>query len=393
MAAIGIILTVLCGLITLVWLGRHLAINRAGADANLTTEHPGPPADAPRVSVLIAAKDEEHNIEGCVNTMLAQDYGNLEVIVGNDRSTDRTGEILQEIAAGDPRLRLLTVTELPAGWCGKNNAVWQGFATATGEWLCFVDADCRQTSTRTLSVAVQHAVDHDIDLLSVLPNLEMQGFWENVVQPVCGGIMVFWYRPEKVNSPDSPQAYANGAFMLCRRSAYESIGGHEAVKDHLMDDLGIAHRIKQTGLRLKVVQNDGLYSVRMYTSFRQIVNGWCRIFFGTFSSKRRLRISMAVLGVMGLVPYATAALAWPLWAVTGAGAWLAAAMASSAAAATQMSVIARFYKLVKARPCLCWTYPLGSVIAMTALLKALLKHRRGGTIVWRGTAYDSAGDS
>ncbi len=390
MSVVAIVLAVLNALICLVWAGRHLLINSARRDnPTLVPADPGPPADAPLLSVLVAAKDEEENIGRCIDTMAGQDYPDFEILVINDRSDDRTAEIVEAKAGADPRVRLINITELPDGWCGKNHAMWQGIKQARGQWLCMIDADCRQTSERTLSVAFQHAIDHESDLLSVLPNLEMKGFWENVVQPVCSGVMVFWFHPEKVNDADSDVSYANGAFLLMRREAYDAIGTHEAVKGAMLEDMQFALRIKRQGLKLRVVQNDGLYVVRMYTSLAQIVRGWCRIFFCTFGTRRRLRVSMGVLVVMGMTPHLSALAGFIGYAATGATGWLVAALAGMAAGATQFSVIGRFYKLVKARPSLCWTYPIGCVVGMISLLKAYGKHRAGAEVVWRDTTYST----
>jgi hypothetical protein len=325
--------------------------------------------------------------------MLRQDYPRFEVIAIDDRSQDRTAEIVHDLAARDSRLRLVQIDSLPEGWCGKNHAMWQGIQTAKGEWLCMIDADCRQTSDRTLSVAVRHALDGGVDLLSVLPQMEMRGFWEQVVQPVCGGVMMIWFKPQKVNSPTAPQAYANGAFMLMKRSAYEAVGTHEAVRQQPNEDMHIAARVKAGGLRLRVVRNEELYVVRMYTSLPAIIRGWSRIFFGTFGTLRRLTVSLAVLTTMGLLPYATAAVGLGGW-LAGAqpgGLLLAAGLVGLAAVAMQVSVIARFYRFIHGRPGLAWTYPLGCVMAMWAAVLAIGKLRRGARLVWRATAYATQG--
>ncbi|HOF17490.1 MAG TPA: glycosyltransferase family 2 protein [Phycisphaerae bacterium] len=392
MPALSIAILVLVGLVGLVWTSRHLLIWRERRTGFLlTADYPGPPRDAPFVSVLVAAKDEEQNIETCVRTMLSQEYPNFEVIVCNDRSADRTGEIVARIAAEDPRVRLVNITELPEGWCGKNNAMRQGARAARGEWICMIDADCRQTSPRTLSTAVQYALDRGADLLSVLPVLEMKGFWENVVQPVCGGVMMIWFNPDKVNSPRHPHAYANGAFMLMKRSAYDAVGGHEAVRNQVNEDMHLAAITKAAGLHLRVVRNHGLYIVRMYTSLGQILRGWSRIFFGTFGTLRRLSISLAVLVFMGLLPYLGAILGFVLAAagVGPIGLWLACGIVSAAVAAMQVSVIYRFYKLIGARKDLAWTYPIGCGVATVALVQALGKLRKGAKLVWKSTAYPS----
>ncbi len=156
-----VIWSVLLAAIALGWVLRHRSISRGIRSAMALSEGTfvGPVPEAPRVSVLIAAKDEETNIETAVRTMLDQDYPNFELIVIDDRSTDRTGQILESLRAerNDDRLKVVHVRELREGWFGKNNAMREGVAIADGEWLCFGDADCRQTSRRTLSTAVRFA--------------------------------------------------------------------------------------------------------------------------------------------------------------------------------------------------------------------------------------------
>lgn len=389
-------LIALNAVVGLIWTTRHLLVARERRDGFLLTEaYPGPPPDAPQISVVVAAKDEADNIETCVRTMLAQDYPNFELIVCNDRSSDETGAIVERIAGEDSRVRLINITELPDGWCGKNHAMQNGIASARSEWICMIDADCRQTSTRTLSTAMQYAIDSGADLLSVLPTLEMRGFWENVVQPVCGGVMMIWFNPDRVNDPDKPQAYANGAFMLMKKSAYRTVGTHESVRDRVNEDMHLAARTKAAGLNLRVVRNRELYVVRMYTSLKQIVRGWGRIFFGTFGTLRRISISLAVLVLMGLLPYATAVAAAVL-AATGAppdGLWTACALVAAIAAAIQISVIYRFYKLIGARQNLAWSYVIGCAAATVALCVSLSKLRKGAKIVWRNTNYASSARS
>ncbi len=375
-----------------VWSTRHWLIWRERRrSAVLTADSPGVDGAAPKVNVLVAAKDEEQTIAACAATMLEQDYGNFDMTVINDRSTDGTADVVAQLAAGDKRLRLIDVEDLPAPWCGKCHAMWTGAGATDGEWICMTDADCRQISPRTLSAAMRYALDSGADMLSVLPVLEMRGWWENVVQPVCGGVMMIWYQPERVNDPARPNAYANGAFILMKRSAYEEIGTHEAVKDKLMEDMYLAERVKRAGLTLRVVRSSGLYTVRMYTSLRQILRGWSRIFFGTFGTFPRLTVSLAVMLAMGLLPYATAIAGVAAVAGGSAGWWQFAAAAGLAAVAMQLSVIYRFYSIANARPALAWTYPIGSIVVVVTLLLAMTKHRRGAKVVWRNTAYAKGG--
>jgi len=234
---------------------------------------------------------------------------------------------------------------------------------------------------------MQYARDNEVDLMSILPRLEMNTFWENAIQPVCSGVMMIWFSPDKVNDPEKPNAYANGAFMLMRREVYEAIGTHEAVKDQVNEDMHMADRVKKAGMKLRVLRSDGLYTVRMYTSFRQIIRGWSRIFFGTFGTLKRLTISFVVMAMMGLLPYAAAILGFLGYGASGSSAALACGALGTAAAALQLSVIFRYYALLGGRWGLFWTYPFACIIALVVLVKSMLKLRPGATVTWKSTTY------
>ena len=383
-----VVLTVFSVLVAMVWISRHVMIYQQQRSGRmLGPESPGPGDDPPLISVLVAAKDEEACIERCVRSMLDQDYPNFEMIVCNDRSDDNTAAIVERIAAEDPRLRLVNIESLPEGWCGKNNAMQMGIAQSTGEWICMIDADCRQTSNRTLSVALQHARDNDIDLFSILPDLEMNGFWEKTIQPVCSGVMMIWFSPDKVNNPNKPNAYANGAFMLMRREVYQAIGTHEAVKDQVNEDMHMADRIKKSGKKLRVLRSNGLYTVRMYTSFKQIIRGWSRIFFGTFGTLKRLTVSFLLMAVMGLLPYAAALVGLLGFHATGSTAALVCGIAGLAGVAMQLSVIFRYYRLLGNSGVLALTYSMACIITLVVIVISMTKLRAGATVTWKSTTY------
>ncbi len=389
-----IIWSVLLSLVAVIWLTRHLEINRAYREQIPLTpdSYDGPPKTPPPVSVLIAAKDEEENIKTAIRTMLTQDYPNFEVIAINDRSDDRTGEILESLRAeqSDGQLKVIHVDELREGWFGKNNAMRVGIKHARGQWLCFGDADCQQTSNKTLSMVLRHATEQDLDFLSVLPFLETHSLWERIIQPVCGAVMMFWFHPKKVNNPDHSAAYANGAFMLVRRDCYEGIGGHEAVRTEVNEDMHMARRAKEQGYRLEVIPSENLYRVRMYSKLADIWRGWSRIFYGCFGSFRRLRLSMMTLVVTNVFPYLSALIALLVivmqgWSAAGAG-WHSVAGLSLLCVALQQTVIIRFYRFTRINPLLAPTFIIGAVICIGMLINAMLK-LNGGTTTWRGTTY------
>jgi cellulose synthase/poly-beta-1,6-N-acetylglucosamine synthase-like glycosyltransferase len=389
-----IIWSILLGLVVLIWVTRHLEINRAKREQIPLTanSYDGPPKNGPFVSVLIAAKDEEDNIETAVRTMLQQDYPSFEVIAINDRSNDRTGDILESLKAeqSDGQLKVIHVDELREGWFGKNNAMRVGLKHARGEWFCFGDADCRQTSNKTLSVAVRHAVERKLDFFSVLPFLETHSIWERIIQPVCGAVMMFWFHPKKVNDPENAAAYANGAFMMLHRDCYEGIGGHEAVRTEVNEDMHMARRAKEQGYRLEVIPSENLYHVRMYSRLGDIWRGWSRIFYGCFGSFRRLRLSMMTLIVTNIFPYLSALIALIVvasrgWSAAGAG-WQWVAGLSLLCIFLQQTVIMRFYRFTQINPLLAPTFIVGVVICIGMLANAMLK-LNGGTTTWRGTTY------
>jgi len=388
MAASCIALTVFSILVTLLWISRHVLISQQqSSERMLGPDSPGPGEDPPFVSVLVAAKDEEDCIEQCVRSMLDQDYPNFEMIVCNDRSDDNTAAIVEKIAAEDSRLKLVNIEHLPDGWCGKNNAMQTGIKQAKGQWICMIDADCRQTSNRTLSVAVEHARKNDIELFSILPDLEMKGFWEKAIQPVCSGVMMIWFSPDKVNNPKKSNAYANGAFMLIRRETYEAVGTHEAVKDQVNEDMHMADIVKSSGRKLRVLRSDGLYKVRMYTSFKQIIRGWSRIFFGTFGTLKRLTISFLLMAIMGLLPYVAALVGLLGYSAGGSATALACGIAGLAGVTMQLSVIYRYYRLLGNAGALALTYSMACIITLVVIVISMTKLRPGATVTWKSTSY------
>ena len=384
--------TVLLALVSCVWALRHREVSRFQTQEQplSPTSFDKPPADAPRISVVIAAKDEEANIDVCVRTLLDQDYPDFELIIVNDRSEDRTAEILAAIEDPTGRLKVLHVTELRDGWYGKTNAMRVGVEAATGEWLCFSDADCRQVSNRTLSVSMCLALEKSIDFLSVLPVLETGTFAERVIQPAASGLMVFWFNPRKVNNPATRTAYANGAFMLMTRKAYETIGGHERVRTELNEDMHMARFAKESGLRLRVVQNRDLYLTRMYTNFRDTWRGWCRIFYGCFGTFPRLLLSFMVLLVFSVSPWISAAAGWTGvglggWDQSAKWGWIA--VAATIALGIQQSLLIRYYRVSQARWWYAPTYGIGSLLVLGMLGHAMIKLVSRGTTTWRGTIY------
>lgn len=370
-------------LVAVIWFKRHFDVARGRREPMLRADEPGAPLDElPPLTMLVAAKDEEANIRRCITGLLAQDYPKLRLVAINDRSGDATGRILDELAAADARMTVIHVESLAPGWFGKNHAMRAGLQQARTEWFCFSDADCTYDCRSLLTSAMRFALREQVDFLSVLPLLEAGSFWERVIQPVCGAIMVYWFPPQKVNNPASSVAYANGAFMLMSRSAYDAIGGHDAVKATLNEDMHMARRAKAAGLRLRVIRGDRLYRVRMYDGFMQCWRGWTRIFFGCFATYGKLITSAVMLILFSFSPYLSLLLA-PLAAAD----WPYLVASAALAVVAQQSILWRFYGLTGFPGWWAITYPLGTVLCFGITLNAIRRVSGSAKTTWRGTTY------
>ena len=237
----------------------------------------------PKVSVIVPAYNEAENIRDCAIAILestALSVDNLEVLIVDDRSTDDTLAIAQTLQQqlNDPRLKILAGQARPANqyWAGKNWACAQAVPEATGEFLLFIDADVR-LKPGAIKTAIATAENSKIDLFTCMPALVCECFAEWLVQPLMFNHLAVCFDFTAVNdAAKTDSAFAGGPFMLFRRSAYEKIGGHEAVAGEIVEDVELARRIKRAGLKLALYSGSNLASVRMYRSWSALWEGWTK---------------------------------------------------------------------------------------------------------------------
>jgi len=240
------------------------------------------PARFPKVSVLVPARNEEANIERCIRSLLSQDYADFEVLALDDESTDRTRAILEALAGADSRLRVLDGRPLESGWVGKNWACAQLAAQAAGEVLFFTDADTvhRPEALRAIVTAMEgeHA-----DLMSGFPHQEVLTWGEKLIVPFFSWVM-YCFIPLAVayRTGFSALTGAVGQMLLIRRTAYEAIGGHQAVRAAIAEDLALVRRITAHGYHWRMVQATPLISCRMYRGGRQAYEGLSKNLFAAF---------------------------------------------------------------------------------------------------------------
>lgn len=255
----------------------------------------------PSVAVIIPARNESAALADCLQSVLSQDYPNLSVVIADDRSEDDTAAIASGIAARDARVQLVRVAELPSGWMGKSHALWTATRGVTAEWLLFLDVDCalRPHAIRTV---IHEARRRNVELLSLWPAQAPGGFWEHLLIPLCAAIIALWFGSKK------RAAFANGQFLLMSRAAYERIGGHQAVRTALIEDIPLAEHAARAGVRAWVGSGRELVAVRMYASLRGIIDGWGRIYVGALRSSTKIALSILWLLFGSLLPYAMAVL-------------------------------------------------------------------------------------
>jgi chlorobactene glucosyltransferase len=339
----------------------------------------------PRVSIVIPARNEERAVAAAVSSQLAQDYPDFEVVVVNDRSTDATGAALEALARGHPRLRVIAGTDPPPGWLGKPHALWLGARAATGEILLFVDADVRYDS-RTLREAVSLLEARQADFVSLLPRLEAEGFWENVLMPFVIG--AFYGGPGFLANRPRPRwiALGGGAGNLIRRSAYETAGGHEALKASVIDDVALALAAKRAGFRACAARAEDRAAVRMYDGFREVCAGFTKNIAYAYNGWRGalLLLLTGAWFVLALAP--------PVFLLlTLAGVRAAPRDVLLAAAGTALPILARLI-LAAAIGDPLWpsvTHPIMAAVWAGIGSRSLYQRVVRKRLTWRGREFDA----
>jgi cellulose synthase/poly-beta-1,6-N-acetylglucosamine synthase-like glycosyltransferase len=335
----------------------------------------------PKVSVLIPAKDEGERIRECLDSVLALDYPNLEIICIDDRSGDETGAVMDEYAAKFPhQLRVIHIADgaLPPGWLGKCHALWTAAKEADGDWILFVDSDVK-VEPDALSCALALAVGREYDALSIMTKLRCESFLEHAVLPLAAASVSSMCLISLTNDDNRKTAFANGQFFLIKRNAYEAAGGHEIVKDHITEDVALMRILKSRGFRARLYLGRKFAATRMHSTYRQMLSGWGRIFSGVSGRKPWRILAAAAFVLDGLLAWVMA----PFAATTGDAGWIAAAVVHWILVT---GVVATFYHWSGNRMRWALVFPISALLLLTLYGKALVMCVTG-KVAWRGTSY------
>lgn len=339
----------------------------------------------PRVSVLVPARNEERNIEACINSLLEQDYPDYEVIVLDDHSTDETSRILTRLAGTDSRLKILTGTPLPGDWLGKHWACHQLDQVAAGELILFVDADTRHTPDMLMD-SVSTLFAERADLVTAFPKEEVVTWGERLLVPIIG-FGIFTFIPIRLVQRLRLAALSVtiGQFMLFRREAYDAVGGYEAVRYEIVDDMVLGRRIISAGLEWRLMDGTRHVSCRMYRSFWEAVGGFSKSLFAVFDFRiLPYFIGWLLVGMVFLEPVVALVSRWVRTPLTSIPLEYA-AMSVTLSIALWMIAYRRF----KFPAYLVFYYPLSLSLFILVVIRSFFQTATG-TAMWKDRLLDRA---
>jgi chlorobactene glucosyltransferase len=329
-----------------------------------------------RVSVVIAARNEEDELPATLDTLLAQDYPDLEILVVEDSSTDGTRGVIDARA---PRVRRVDPPPLPDGWVGKNWACWNGANATTGEWILFLDADVR-THPSAVRTTVDWAIRERADLATLAPRIEMKGFWERVVLPFYIQMVLTIFRAPHVNRDRSRAAMANGQYWLVPRKTYFDLGGHAAIRGVVLEDVAIARRFRSAGRRLRIAWAPELAVTRMYRDRREMFEGLLKNVHGSdYFSLRMVGFLAGLVGLfllpLGLLPLAVL---FGNLLLVGLGTFLYVALFGKHMGFARTAGAPAQYGLL---------YPVAVGFYLVLISTSLARGLRRRPVVWKGRPY------
>jgi glycosyltransferase involved in cell wall biosynthesis len=379
-------------ILALAWFSRIVdaAIGMPGV-ANISKpewdRNPVAPSGNPLVSIIVPARNEEKDIEQSLTSLLELDYDKYEVIAVNDRSTDRTGEIMERVLKnprfsqktremGHPVLRIIHHDRLPVGWLGKTHAMWTATSEATGDWLLFTDADVLfkpDSLRRALAYAEAEPADHVV----LFPQMIMKRPGEYMMIAFFQTMFVFGHRPWKVADPKAKDHMGVGAFNLIRRSVYEAVGTYEALRMEVLDDMKLGKVVKNAVFAQRNVFGGDLISIRWAQGASGVVNNLTKNFFAVLSFQWWRTVMSAIgLAFLNLMPFLG------IWLAHG---WerlpYAIALASLLSIYVGMSWrsgVPAYYFLL---------HPVSTALFIYTLLLSMFHALWNDGIIWRGTRY------
>ena len=338
------------------------------------------------VSVIIPANNEFRYIAKSAKGILESKNCRLELILVNDRSEDNTLQIMEQLAKADPRIKVASVNELPAGWTGKTHAMFRGTEIASGEILVFTDADTI-LNPNALGIALDLLLSRSLDLLSLVPGFTERRFIEDAIYPVLAMGLLHYHPLQEVNDQDKPAAFASGAFLMMPRRSYEKIGTWRCLRKEITEDIALAKAVKRERMKLMVLLGSNLVKIEPFKNMSQVFRFWERVYYGGLerrvSNILRLTLNNAAL----LMTYLLFGVTGSLW-LTQPTFWTKILFLFTTVTVGIVSVLQiAFIKKEHGNWAYGFAAPIGFFVGACVSLSALVAILFHRGIRWRGSSY------
>jgi cellulose synthase/poly-beta-1,6-N-acetylglucosamine synthase-like glycosyltransferase len=344
------------------------------------------PHNNPKVSIILPARNEEPFIEKCIRSLLEQDYKNYEIIAIDDRSDDKTGDIIKKLSKENSKVVYVLAQPKPEKWTGKNWACVEGFRKASGELLLFTDADTFHTR-KTISLAVEHLISEELDALTVIPKMLCLDWWTKITLPVLSTFLHTRFSALRVNDPSKKTGYFFGSFFIIKRKTYESVGTHEGVKNEIVEDGALGKKVKEQGFKLKMVRGEHLVEAVWARDWATLWHALKRLMIPLYvqSNKMAIGIFFAVLFLL-FMPFPILGYSALFFNISESFAILR---------GVSLVSVGLFYigSTIDAKKGLSLGFrhalfaPIGSTVIVSGFATGILHDKRSNGLVWRGRTY------
>ena len=368
------------GLFCSVWIFIYLSLMYTGLNLPLFDKFTiVQPTSWPKLSIIIPACNEEQHIEQAAKTILAQDYPNLEIILVNDRSSDSTGDIINQLAVDDDRITAVHIKTLPKNWLGKVNALSEGKKHVTGDWMLITDADIHY-APGILRKAVSYVLDKKIDHLALMPNVEMNSFGLEMAINTFGLVFLLTTRAAMINKPNSKHVIGVGAFNLVKTEVFNKTPGFEWLRMEPVDDMGVGLMMSNAGAQTHFALADKDLSLGWYHSIGQMFKGLEKNLFGAGPGYSVIKLITQIVPLWGLV-------AAPFLAFYSDNIWLW--LLATTAIVLYLIFSFFFVRRKQSETFSLLLFPVGLILITLMMMWAAYKCVRNGGIDWRGTHYST----
>ena len=344
------------------------------------------PHAKPKVSVILPARNEEDFIENCLASLLDQDYENYEIIAIDDRSEDKTGQIIKKMAEKNSKIVYVLAEPKPENWMGKNWACFEGFKKSSGELLLFTDADTKHSKT-IISLSVAHLASEGLDALTVIPKMLCLEKWTKITLPMLSTFLHTRFSAIRVNDPSKKTGYFFGSFFILKRNTYESVGTHEGVKNEIVEDGALGKKVKEAGYKMKMVRGEHLIEAVWARDGSTLWHALKRLMIPLYLQNKKISVGIffAVLFLL-FMPF-------PILAYSGIFSSLSESFSVLFAISGLTVFLVYIAAILEAKKGLSLGIrhallgPVGSFIIVSGFAAGILQAKSNTAVMWRGRTY------